>query len=210
MSRRGRSLTVAGVLLAAFLGGAASHLLFDASTARAADQGYVVPEAVQGQVIHAFGFVVVDASGKELARLGPSDKGAVALTVLDAKGKERLRVGALEEPAGYGMDARDADGHSRATFAYGADDVGGVRLYDAEGLKRLGMGFGPQGAGLNMQNAAGVTIVGVGVAPGAGGGDFVLKRPPDGQEVWAASKAAEGAYSAAQAAPAAQAAQALK
>lgn len=189
MSRGRRSLTAAGVLMAAFLGGAACHLLLDGAAARA---------ATEGQVERAEAFILVDDTGKELARLGVSEKGQPVLTVLDAKGKERVRVGALEEPAGFGLDARDADGHSRATFAYWADDVGGMRLFDAEGIKRIGLGFGPPGTGLSMQNSAGTNIIGIGVGPGAGGGDLSLKHPFDGHEIWRASAAAQAAPAAAQ------------
>jgi len=193
MARQGKSLTIAGVLVAAFLGGAVSHLLFDGAAARAATQPTVPAAAQEGQIMRAYGFVVVDEHGKELARLGVSEKGQVGLTVFDAKDKTRLRIGALEEPTGYGMRAYDAEGHNRATFAHWTDGTGGLRVFDAEGVKRIGLGSAAYGSGLSMQNAAGTNIVGIGVGPGAGGGDLTLKHP-DGHEVWRASKAAEGAY----------------
>ncbi len=170
MHRQGRSLKFAGLLVAAFLGGAVSHLLLDSADARAAMEPTVPAAAAGGQIMRAYGFVVVDEHGKELARLGVSEKGLPGLTVLDAKEKARLRVGALEEPTGYGL-----------------------RIFDAAGVKRIGLGSADYGSGLSMQNSAGTNIVGIGVGPGAGGGDLTLEHP-DGREVWRASKAAEGAY----------------
>ncbi len=194
MANQRRSLTVAGVLLAAFLGGAVSHLLFDGAGARAAMEPTVPAAATEGQITRAYGFVVVDEHGKELARLGVSDKGLPGLTVLDAKEKVRLRVGALEQPTGYGLQAYDADGRNRATFAQWTDGTGGLRVFDGDGVKRIGLGSAGYGSGLSMQNAAGTSIVGIGVGPGAGGGDLTLSDS-HGKEMWRASKAAAGAYS---------------
>jgi hypothetical protein len=284
MRAPGRSVAVVGVVMAAFLGGAVCHLLFDGSAARAAGGA---------RTVRAEEFVLVDADGRELARLGVSAKGLPALTLLDEKGRARLRasnrtprgrdgadlvagqearatrigdqaysavaataaakagcakperrrhatrdarpcglrlgpssaasrllavpdpstslspllaatrpeaqrgsrgvllealsVGALEEPAGYGMDTRDADGHNRATFAYWADDISGMRIHDAEGVKRIGLGLADYGCGLALYNESGTEVVGVGAGP-QGGGDFVLKHPFDGHEVWRASR----------------------
>jgi len=172
MARRGRSLTVAGVVAAAFLGGALTHLLFDGAAVRAAMQPTVPAAASEGQIMRAYGFVVVDEHGKELARLGLSPKGRVGLTVLDAKDKTRLRVGALEQPAGYGM-----------------------RAYDAEGVSRIGLADAEDGSGLSMRDSEGMNIIEIGVGRGVRGGDLTLRHPYDGREVWRASRAAAGAYS---------------
>ena len=144
--------------------------------------------ADEPNVVRAQAFVLVDAAGKEWGRFAVAPQGLAGLTVLDEEGKERVRVGALEEPVGWGVRAYDEDGHNRATFAYWTDDIGGMRVYDAEGVKRTGLGYGPGGTGLSMQNADGTNIIGIGVGPGTGGGDLSLKHPFDGHVVWQASR----------------------
>ena len=178
MARQGRSLTIVGVLVAAFLGGAGCHLLFDGAAARAADQG---------RTVRAEAFVLVDAEGKEWARLGMPAKDMAALTVLDKKGKARLRVGALEEPAGYGMSAYDAEGRMRTTIAHWADDIAGMRMFDAQGTKRIGLGLADFGCGLSLANATGAQRIGAGVGVGGGGGDFTM-HDYEGKVIWRSSQ----------------------
>jgi hypothetical protein len=127
-------LTALGLLLAASLGGAASHFLFDGATARAEGPAPAVPAAAaEGQVMHAYGFVVVDEHGNELARLGTSANGQPALTVLDAKGKVRLRVGALEGPVEHGLRAYNAEGRNIIDIGASAEGAGDLTLDRPDG-----------------------------------------------------------------------------
>ena len=145
---------------------------------------------------------------------------AQSVTIVDAEGRERGTFGMLAD--GPGMTVKDEEGRTRVLIGYikqGEQDWWGIRCYDTGGVSRIGwqvrgdgkgagghmqdskgvlrVGFGADevaGTGLTLNNAEGKEIVGIGVGPGAGGGDLSLKSPSDGQVVWQASKAAQGGY----------------
>jgi hypothetical protein len=169
---------LAVVVLAAFVGGVFGQCLLGRTPAQAR-----APDAPN--VVRAEAFVLVDADGRGWPRLGMPAPQAPALTVRDAEGRARLRVGALTDPAGYGVNAHDAEERTRTSVAYWADSIGGMRTFDAEGVKRLGIGVGDYGCGMSMVNADGVQRLGAGVGP-QGGGDFIL-HDWEGEVIWRAS-----------------------
>ncbi|MGD2175188.1 MAG: hypothetical protein PVJ27_07280 [Candidatus Brocadiaceae bacterium] len=176
--KRNAIATFAVIGVGAFLGGLAAEAFLGGiiGDAQAADAR---------NVVRAEAFVLVDAQGREWARLGLPTEGAAALTVLDADGRARVEVGALAEPAGYGVNAYDAEGRMRTAVAHWDDDVSGIRTFDAEGVKRVGLGAGNSGCGLSMVNANGVQRLGAGVGP-YGGGDFTL-HDHEGEVIWRSS-----------------------
>ena len=90
------------------------------------------PEAQAVPNIHAGGFALVDAEGKERAVLKLQDRGPV-LGFIDAEGTLRLAVG-LE------------------------DEHGSLTLYDAEGRQRLGCSTIEKGAGISILDPDGKEI----------------------------------------------------
>jgi len=172
------SWRMGAMVLAAFAGGVFGQWLLNGTPAHARTTG-------ARNIVRAEAFVLVDAQGKEWAQLGMPNEDMPALTVRDAAGKARLLVGALAEPAGYGMNAYDAEERMRTSVAHWADNISGIRTFDAEGVKRTGLGVGDGGCGMSMVNADGVQRLGAGVDP-YGGGDFTM-HDSEGKVIWRSS-----------------------
>lgn len=174
------SLTVVGVLVAAFLGAAGCHGLPHGATAEAQPAAL---KAVRTQAV-----ILVDAEGREIGRLGVLPEG-LASVLKDEQGRERIRLGNTggDEPY-WALVFGDAEGHNRFTCGARADGKGsGMGIQDWNGTLRVGLGAAEYGCGLALHNEHGVGIIGAGVGAG-GGGDFVLKHPYDGREMWRASQ----------------------
>jgi hypothetical protein len=196
MAHRKGALLAAGMLAMGFAGGMVASLLTGGSAALA-QEGGALPIRVQSVTI-------VDADGRERGAFGMLPDGP-GLALKDEEGRTRIVLAYTKtDPEDYwSIRFLDAKGVSRIGWGARGDGRGsGGHMMDSKGVLRVGFGADEvAGTGLSLKNADGNEIVGLGVGPGAGGGDLTLKSPSDGREVWRASKAAEGAYSAAPAKP---------
>jgi len=173
-------LMALGMLTAAFVGGFAAELTVG-RIARA-------EEAAQPQVVTAQAVRIVDAQGKERALLGLADD-QVALVLKDPEGHSRVALGSAagEDPA-WRLAIMDAKAQDR--FMCGAWEGGntsGMRIRDWNGTLRVGLGAAEYGCGLAFHNEDAREVLGAGAGP-RGGGDFYLKRPSDGSDLWRASQ----------------------
>lgn len=163
--RASRMLVVVGMLAAAFVGGACMQWLMGSGAAQAAASEPAAKE------IRAQAFVLVDAEGKELARLArstePSSQGElgyVSLLFFDDKGTKRVVLGV----------ARDGSGS-------------GLGLCHPDGKLAIGLGTGPEGLGLTLRDTKGRERAGVGMPPTAGA-SFVTKNEK-GEDTWRSGEA---------------------
>lgn len=172
-------LIVAGMLAAAFLGGAFAQWAFSGGVTYAAE--------ARPQFISAQGFVLVDADGNQRAVLGALPEG-VGLVLKDEEGRERLVLGNVTMPhvplqASWGLVVRDETGTDRC--ALGLADGAGMAAWDPQGTMRIAIGEGPAGVGIGLMDAEGNDRVGIGLGPGVSGGNFVAKDQ-FGNNVWQA------------------------
>jgi hypothetical protein len=159
MRGAGRWLTVVGMTAAAFAGGAFMQWLMGGGAAAAA-------EPTAAKEIRAQHFVLVDAEGKEYARLerAPESSGNgtvdyAGLRFFDRHGARRVTVGARTDGLGAGLG-----------------------LWYTDGQLAIGMGAGPEGTGVTLHDAKGRERAGVGMPPWAGA-SFVTKDE-NGKETW--------------------------
>ncbi len=174
-------LVTAGVVAAAFLGGAFAQWLMGGCAMMQAE-GAARPETLRAER-----FVVVDADGNEVGVFGATRRGP-ALVLHDVAGRPRISLGNGEADGGYwGLFCRDAGGNDRFVSGARADGKGaGLGIWDWNGQLRIGTGANEGGCGTALWNEDGREVAGMG-AGAHGGADFVLKHPSDGREVWRAS-----------------------
>jgi hypothetical protein len=137
-------------------------------------------------VARATAFVLVDEAGRERARLGFTLAGAPGLVVLDDEGRRRLLVGEMDDRSSWGLRVYGEQRVNRMTLGLWDDEAVGVRVFDEEGAKRVGMGWALAGdnGGIALLDGNGQERLGMGMGPG-GGGDFVAKDGL-GNDVWRA------------------------
>jgi hypothetical protein len=187
MKARASWTVVVGTLLGGFAGGLLSQWTL-------AGRAVHAEAAVGAAAIRTQAVVLVDAEGNEQGSLAATADGA-GLILKDAQGRERVNLGYSggDEPY-WSLVFTDAEGKSRFTCGARADGEGsGMGVQDWNGTLRVGLGAARYGCGLTLSNEEGKEIVGAGVGPAAGGGDFVLKHPFDGHELWRASQQAKPA-----------------
>jgi hypothetical protein len=182
MNRAGTVLTVAGMLAAAFLGGAAAQWAKDAGSVHA-------QESDAARTVRAGSFVVVGADGNERAILGSQD-GGVTLRVADAEGNDRMVLGMLGE-GDVGTIVRSAEGKDVVVLgAFGKAHY--LDLYDTRGEVRMQFGTEALGesCGLALTDIDGTKRISAGI--GAGGGCDLTVTDRRGNKVWSASDQARG------------------
>jgi len=171
-----------GVLAAAFAGGAvAQWALTGCASVRAA-------QTQADDTLRARAVIIVDDEGRERIFLG-MDGEKVTLALRDPEGRDRIEMGYTGTEVDYwALGFMDANGQAR--FGCGARGDGvesGGHVSDANGVLRISFGEGPSGTGIDLRNEAGQARLGIGIAPGAGGGDFVMKGA-EGSDLWRASQ----------------------
>ncbi len=150
--------------------------LLDGGAAQAAK----APPAVKE--VRAQAFLLVNAQGRELARLAPTPEGSGwGLLVLDSKGKPA--VGAATGKTGSAVGLFDSQGTRRMTLGVAPDGVAsGMFISRSDGRPGVTMGVGPQGVGLNLSDEEGRERASTGLSP-TGDGRFVI-RNQENSEVW--------------------------
>ena len=106
---------------------------------------------VHPSTITATGFVLVDAQGRERAKL-EMYKGVPMLILYDAKGKPRAGLGVFSDGPKLGL--YDANGKVRAALAAFSDGPG-LGLYDAKGKLSAMLAASPDGPWLELTGANG-------------------------------------------------------
>jgi len=157
------------------------HVMWRASDHRRDAEGQPAAGEVRTRKL-----VLVDEQGREHALLHIGDDG-VRFALQDAEGRPRVVLGGMRfahvpDQKAWGMAVQDGRGNPRC--AVGVADGAGLGVWDAQGTMRIGLGEGGKGVGLGMMNFDGKEIISIG---GEAGGDFTLKHPHDGHEIWRAS-----------------------
>ncbi len=167
------------------------------------------PEQTVPMEMRTQAVIIVDANGKERARLGllPHDgklpaglaisdeAGTPRLAVLasnttgagvsvnGADGKERIGIGTDGESSGIGLNA--GDGTERFNIGVTRDGKNaGLELTGGKGKISIGMGVGPEGGGLSLKDGSGKVRAGIGLPSNAGPG--FTANDEDGKEIWRA------------------------
>lgn len=182
-----KALASMAFLGAAFLGGATAQWVMSGRAAYA-QQEAPAAQAAGASVMTAQAVRIVDAEGRERILLGVGPDGP-GILLKDAEGHPGIALSSTGGDDPYWLLAfMDKEGQDR--FACGVQlsgEASGMNMTDAKGIMRVALGAGEEGSGLALRNADGVEVLGFGAGP-QGGGDFVLKHPFDGHEVWRASR----------------------
>ena len=179
--KAGRGWMAMGVV-AAFAGGAvAQWVLTGCVTPRA--QAAAETGAIRTQSV-----ILVDAAGNERGMLGMTANGP-ALLLKDDQGHPRIMLGNTGgAEASWSLELMDAKGGDRFACGVRTDDSeSGMGITDANGVLRVGLGCASYGVGLSLDDAKGTERLGMGLGPGVGGGDFVMKDA-QGKDLWRASQ----------------------
>lgn len=137
--RRIGGLMVAGMLGAAFLGGAASQWLLVGQSAFAQDEAKEAPT----KIIEANKFRLVDGEGRIRGGMFLKADGSPQMTLLDEKGMARIAL-VIPPNDTPGLLLLDAQEKVRATFAL-ASAGPGMTMSDDAGNVRIGLTVGETG-----------------------------------------------------------------
>jgi len=159
-------LTVVGVLIAAFAGGACVQWI-GMSHAPAYAQ-----DALPGE-IRATSLVIVGEDGTERARLGAYEDG-YGLVLRDSEGVARAMLSLVNLEDGVALALHDPAGLRRFYMGPGPDG-GGLEIVDPRGNTRFGFGEGPDGGALQIGDPQGNTRFSFG--EGRDGGGLQISDP---------------------------------
>jgi len=177
-----KALVIVAVVAGAFAGGAVVQWAMGGCASVRAAQPAVA------ETICARSVTIVDEAGRERMFIG-MDGEKVGLLIRDPEERDRVALGYTGPEAGYwALGFMDASGQPR--FGCGARDDGeasGGHVSDGSGVLRISFGEGPTGTGIALRNDAGQERLGIGIGPGAGGGDFVM-NDAEGNTIWRASQ----------------------
>ncbi|MCK4850670.1 MAG: hypothetical protein KAT11_04920 [Phycisphaerae bacterium] len=143
MNRKQYIVALLVLILAGFIGGAATTWLFTPRVVFAA-----TPEQGDPQVLRAQGFELVDSQGKVRAMLNlcDNDKGA-NLTFIDQVGEVRALLGINKDMPGFSFF--DRTGQMRVALGV-LDNKAVLGFSDLKGTQRVGIGAVEQGASLEF------------------------------------------------------------
>ncbi len=146
---------IAIVVIAAFAGGAASHLLLSRlGTGLRAAHAQDKPSVTGARIVSATAFKVVDAKGNERARFGLSEAGTGALIIFGKSGKPRIvaNVTRRDQPV---FALYSAAGQPRLSIGLSGGDDPGIALLDKAGKLRTVYAVSGQGPAIVVMDAKG-------------------------------------------------------
>jgi hypothetical protein len=149
MTARQFRILVALTVVAGFLGGGASNLLFRGAPAAAQPATAQVQDEVRAR-----SFVLVDDNGKKRARLGVKE-GDAAFALFDAEENPRIML-LTGAATGSQLTIGDAAGKFQANLSVSADNAAALLLNDPAEKQRVGLLVTPEGAsGVQFSDEAG-------------------------------------------------------